>query len=338
MGLIPAHAGKTARATSAARTGGAHPRSRGENGCVHGVAALHEGSSPLTRGKHDLRRHDQDRTGLIPAHAGKTFPRTRPCVRCAAHPRSRGENVAVSGVISKVEGSSPLTRGKRRRSPPVSWGGGLIPAHAGKTCRERQALRRPRAHPRSRGENIHSTNRADSCGGSSPLTRGKQDPPLEARNAQGLIPAHAGKTRRSRPGRSPDGAHPRSRGENDLFLVSKEDTPGSSPLTRGKPRPVILARALAGLIPAHAGKTPPHSRSQRGAWAHPRSRGENPPNQERSWAGEGSSPLTRGKHLRGRGPQPGAGLIPAHAGKTGPFSGRGRRRGAHPRSRGENSL
>ena len=30
-GLIPAHAGKTARAQSAARTVGAHPRSRGEN-------------------------------------------------------------------------------------------------------------------------------------------------------------------------------------------------------------------------------------------------------------------------------------------------------------------
>ncbi|EDN80082.1 hypothetical protein ACTODO_00518 [Schaalia dentiphila ATCC 17982] len=29
-------------------------------------------------------------------------------------------------------------------------------------------------------------------------------------------------------------AHPRSRGENELFAVSPEDTPGSSPLTRGK--------------------------------------------------------------------------------------------------------
>ena len=49
-----------------------------------------------------------------------------------------------------------------------------------------------------------------------------------------LIPAHAGKTRRSRGVRSVDAAHPRSRGENVGEVGSGEAEGGSSPLTRGK--------------------------------------------------------------------------------------------------------
>ena len=50
----------------------------------------------------------------------------------------------------------------------------------------------------------------------------------------------------------------------------------------------------------------------------------------------GSSPLTRGKlAFRGDVP-PGAGLIPAHAGKTSSLTDRQTPRRAHPRSRGEN--
>ena len=50
---------------------------------------------------------------------------------------------------------------------------------------------------------------------------------------------------------------------------------GSSPLTRGKP--LIADRAFLGkgLIPAHAGKTPPDSYGYSATKAHPRSRGEN---------------------------------------------------------------
>ena len=53
-----------------------------------------------------------------------------------AHPRSRGENPdpAVAAAIAE-------------------W---LIPAHAGKTTRDRRRRGRRRAHPRSRGENLPS--------------------------------------------------------------------------------------------------------------------------------------------------------------------------------------
>ena len=72
-----------------------------------------------------------------------------------------------------------------------------------------------------------------------------------------------------------------------------------------------------GLIPAHAGKTPAALTLSCRRRAHPRSRGENPDRAGTVHCAGGSSPLTRGKHEAGLSEVPAAGLIPAHAGKTG---------------------
>ena len=156
--------------------------------------------------------------------------------------------------------------------------------------------------------------------------------------ALGLIPAHAGKTLRTESVLSVLRAHPRSRGENHSVLPRLPSADGSSPLTRGKPRGGQRSRRLPGLIPAHAGKTRSSPPRRIRLPAHPRSRGENSPASEPQMPTPGSSPLTRGKH-----PDDGAdggrlGLIPAHAGKTRPASSTGRFTGAHPRSRGENTV
>ena len=50
-----------------------------------------------------------------------------------AHPRSRGENKPGGRTQYEVEGSSPLTRGKRKHISINCTSHGLIPAHAGKT-------------------------------------------------------------------------------------------------------------------------------------------------------------------------------------------------------------
>ena len=71
-GLIPAHAGKTSRTIAEQSVSKAHPRSRGENRMPRRPGPLPEGSSPLTRGKHDRRVPYRGRERLIPAHAGKT--------------------------------------------------------------------------------------------------------------------------------------------------------------------------------------------------------------------------------------------------------------------------
>ena len=174
--LIPAHAGKTRIDTEPQVGSEAHPRSRGENwsGVWTGIQTM--GSSPLTRGKLAGITPRQCADGLIPAHAGKTSLASIIFGANGAHPRSRGENLRPAGAGRGVEGSSPLTRGKRLGGLMYRVDPGLIPAHAGKTRVRRCRPGRNAAHPRSRGENwsLHSTQ--PTPGGSSPLTRGKHFP------------------------------------------------------------------------------------------------------------------------------------------------------------------
>ena len=397
-GLIPAHAGKTGHTGYVSNRVGAHPRSRGENGRAHrstlagggsspltgenadrdGTVYSVEGSSPLTRGKRVDQGLDGSGRGLIPAHAGKTDPRSSSLQWARAHPRSRGENFHANSNALKRAGSSPLTRGKRRggarrvrlavahprsrgenrrhRRPTGVSGGsspltrgklqqaarparrrGLIPAHAGKTAMKPKCRSQSRAHPRSRGENGSWGNRRRAVRGSSPLTRGKPVDLHERERDLRLIPAHAGKTFPGPSGGFQVGAHPRSRGENSRVSSPSRDQAGSSPLTRGKRGPGRVRRDRQGLIPAHAGKTRAAGDGGRAPGAHPRSRGENPMRGDDLSVHLGSSPLTRGKRLHGEADPVANGLIPAHAGKTQRWFRRWRSPGAHPRSRGENA-
>ena len=134
----------------------------------------------------------------------------------------------------------------------------------------------------------------------------------------------------------PRTAHPRSRGENSNDHSTNIRDDGSSPLTRGKPLAYTEADDARGLIPAHAGKTVRACKFDLVFRAHPRSRGENDPQQPHREPHEGSSPLTRGKQAAIGRRCAQRGLIPAHAGKTGlHYTSRTVYR-AHPRSRGEN--
>ena len=173
--------------------------------------------------------------------------------------------------------------------------------------------------------------------GSSPLTRGKPRELCIEKIAQGLIPAHAGKTPSPITGASSTGAHPRSRGENRGWGGGPACDLGSSPLTRGKRPDPCVARVRRGLIPAHAGKTRDSVRGLLDLRAHPRSRGENVASVASVASVAGSSPLTRGKLCRDRIPKEAYGLIPAHAGKTVDRAQRRETLRAHPRSRGENN-
>ena len=112
---------------------------------------------------------------------------------------------------------------------------------------------------------------------------------------------------------------------------------GSSPLTRGKPWAQIKAAVSVGLIPAHAGKTPPTESRTSPMEAHPRSRGENRQKTLSLSATLGSSPLTRGKQHGVMAHEEVPGLIPAHAGKTETQKMLEVWEAAHPRSRGENT-
>ena len=153
--------------------------------------------------------------------------------------------------------------------------GGIIPAHAGKTCWFVRQLLSHRDHPRSRGENSLVGCKSQSFEGSSPLTRGKRASTCSVTRSWGIIPAHAGKTAVGGQWSYSLGDHPRSRGENPI-----PRRPG--------------ARGL-GIIPAHAGKTIAVCALATRSWDHPRSRGENRVYDMARAVAEGSSPLTRGK-------------------------------------------
>ena len=233
----------------------AHPRSRGENRPILAPWIGVAGSSPLTRGKLSIAATNTAPMGLIPAHAGKTSRTPRCRHRARAHPRSRGENQLGMPETTRLQGSSPLTRGKRRRLDNLHGVLGLIPAHAGKTLQPMGRRLHLGAHPRSRGENEIARAEDVNSNGSSPLTRGKPPFLAIARFLLGLIPAHAGKTWFHQSHQADPRAHPRSRGENIAAASAPDRRPGSSPLTRGKRGACPTCSAKPGLIPAHAGKT-----------------------------------------------------------------------------------
>ena len=132
LGLIPAHAGKTRSWLARSGRAWAHPRSHGENPSMPGGTYVDEGSSPLTRGKPAAPRGAEVRDGLIPAHAGKTRPRSRRYGTSRAHPHSRGENGCGRTDARVSLGSSPLTRGKPSDNSDHPEPRRLIPTHAGK--------------------------------------------------------------------------------------------------------------------------------------------------------------------------------------------------------------
>ena len=161
----------------------------------------------------------------------------------------------AKGEITAQEGSSPLTRGKRRRFREWPGRTRLIPAHAGKTRQCPPWFPDRTAHPRSRGENSLRFFARVTRAGSSPLTRGKRVAKMQSRDLPRLIPAHAGKTHFPVQDSNALRAHPRSRGENYGVAFRHPIVSGSSPLTRGKLRAVLRRLLSDGLIPAHAGKT-----------------------------------------------------------------------------------
>ena len=273
----------------------AHPRSRGENLSPSSWSHCRRGSSPLTRGKRIAKIAKRALGRLIPAHAGKTISSSRMYQNDAAHPRSRGENLSVRSPVASDSGSSPLTRGKPSHQARRNRGPGLIPAHAGKTRCLSRSTKCLRAHPRSRGENQIDSSAGNKLPGSSPLTRGKLLLDPEEVPIEGLIPAHAGKTRPPACQGPEWAAHPRSRGENRQERSRLSCVDGSSPLTRGKPADCRVPLDTQRLIPAHAGKTRSPPGPQPWRPAHPRSRGENRVGNTLPPASTGSSPLTRGK-------------------------------------------
>ena len=167
---------------------------RGEHLPSKTVGTTGWGSSPHARGAPDDGVRPGSHAGIIPACAGSTTFRTGLSRPCWDHPRMRGEHRYALARSSAEVGSSPHARGARRQQACPRQRPGIIPACAGSTRRRWSRSRRPRDHPRMRGEHASVDFGDGPVEGSSPHARGALLPLEAVQPAIGIIPACAGST------------------------------------------------------------------------------------------------------------------------------------------------
>ena len=211
------------------------------------------------------------------------------------HPRIRGEHASVD-----IE---------RRIRPRI------IPAYAGSTSALRSSTRLLADHPRIRGEHSDFSGFAAAKTGSSPHTRGALAASLAVESTEGIIPAYAGSTTKTRTATRPWRDHPRIRGEHRSSEFPFSLSSGSSPHTRGAQTNHPQYISPTRIIPAYAGSTHSNTVSTR--------------------ASAGSSPHTRGARPVSQSSPAPSGIIPAYAGSTGSTSPPPSGTPDHPRIRGE---
>ena len=232
------------------------------------------------------------------------------------HPRIRGEHFSPICTREKSSGSSPHTRGARRRRRARLAATRIIPAYAGSTRRRGCRRRRHADHPRIRGEHRRHPICHARQQGSSPHTRGAPRRGAVPWRQPRIIPAYAGSTELRESSGCLGQDHPRIRGEHVFEKVLGEVGQGSSPHTRGARcrarRRVVALR----IIPAYAGSTRRRGCRRRRRADHPRIRGEHVCALRASVLILGSSPHTRGARGPGRRGAGGARIIPAYAGST----------------------
>ena len=215
-----------------------------------------------------------DKLGIIPAHAGNTFPRRAPRPSRRDHPRACGEHVAVARIHVIPSGSSPRMRGTLMAGSIGGLATGIIPAHAGNTAITSCRYTRWRDHPRACGEHGVLKSTDSPLVGSSPRMRGTLGQDQLLRIVHGIIPAHAGNTA--------------------LLLIAFIALRGSSPRMRGTHPMQRLSGRCYGIIPAHAGNTFPNPRTVPWSGDHPRACGEHGDLVVESRGLRGSSPRMRG--------------------------------------------
>ena len=210
--IIPARAGFTWRCRRRAAARPDHPRSRGVYDVNQGEGFKYRGSSPLARGLPGVGVVDGDGDRIIPARAGFTGDGPASWVAARDHPRSRGVYVRCPWASRIRMGSSPLARGLRALTSPLTLPQGIIPARAGFTVTRRVPEVLGADHPRSRGVYGWARRVARRVVGSSPLARGLLNSILANVDRARIIPARAGFTTPPTVRTGPSWDHPRSRG------------------------------------------------------------------------------------------------------------------------------
>ena len=191
--FIPAYAGNSGLRPAFLKSPTVHPRLRGELVYLNVMAGVPNGSSPLTRGTHDLSDAIAIFGRFIPAYAGNSAFLSVLASVNAVHPRLRGELRLVRGPLRWSSGSSPLTRGTLKQFL--------------------QTTSDTTVHPRLRGELSVDWGILLNKIGSSPLTRGTHVLNDTTISPVRFIPAYAGNSALARQNAAQVAVHPRLRGE-----------------------------------------------------------------------------------------------------------------------------
>ena len=336
--IIPAHAGSTPSRRAASPGGTDHPRTCGEHSQVRSISRALEGSSPHMRGARSMRDRALECCRIIPAHAGSTDLVVLPAGDGPDHPRTCGEHLRYTVLMTPTGGSSPHMRGARQGEVRTANGPRIIPAHAGSTAAQIATDTTDTDHPRTCGEHVAESVRENKDAGSSPHMRGAPHSLLSGYLSLRIIPAHAGSTPRCAASAGPSRDHPRTCGEHRGPSWSRPPRPGSSPHMRGAQDRAPQQEDRPGIIPAHAGSTRSSPTAGRPTRDHPRTCGEHMVKVRVTVDVPGSSPHMRGAQARGRGRRAVGRIIPAHAGSTKIPRPSRRPSRDHPRTCGEHWL
>ena len=194
----------------------------------------------------------------------------------------------------KTVGSSPRLRGTRGCARHRVWRGGIIPALAGNTPRQRDRTGTRWDHPRACGEHWAELDALGLTWGSSPRLRGTRVVAFARGHLDGIIPALAGNTNPPHSNACAERDHPRACGEHLSGVWFTPLMMGSSPRLRGTLTASQGLWLMAGIIPALAGNTR-RGRVPRGfPRDHPRACGEHVDSISVTRHTPGSSPRLRG--------------------------------------------
>ena len=152
--------------------------------------------------------------------------------------------------------------------------------------------------------------------GSSPRMRGSLPALPAITTSYGIIPAHAGLTRRRVRDTAERGDHPRACGAHAALALLSSSRLGSSPRMRGSLEDIEWIDASEGIIPAHAGLTRSTRLVAAASWDHPRACGAHDVDGNKTSMSTGSSPRMRGSPRDRDRAALLKGIIPAHAGLT----------------------
>ncbi len=247
---------------------------RGEHIGGHAHSVPSGGPSPRARGAPRVLAVHENAVGTIPACAGSTRRRPRPCSSPWDHPRVRGEHDPVSANAPSTVGPSPRARGALGDGGRRAVGRGTIPACAGSTRPRWWRCRSSRDHPRVRGEHVVGEEGPELARGPSPRARGALPGQPRHGRRRGTIPACAGSTTPRPFAQVKQGDHPRVRGEHYVERGWQVFALGPSPRARGA---LVEGHAVGladGTIPACAGSTPDTAPARSPRRDHPRVRGE----------------------------------------------------------------